>query len=226
MKSDPVAENFNDVAEQYDSQRRLFIPCFDDYYETTVSFLAGIINNPSHILDLGAGTGLLSKYLYEKFPEAEFTLTDIADQMLDVARKRFSGLSGFHFLSGDYTKDLPDREFDLITSALSIHHLTDEEKESLYANSFGRLKPGGCFVNLDQFNPSSEAMKEPFNRFWYDFIDNSTITDEEKKMWLKRRELDKENSIDDTKSILEKCGFKTVECIYSYYKFGVIVAVK
>ena len=33
-----IAENFNQGAKRYDEQRKLFIPCFDDYYGLSVSF--------------------------------------------------------------------------------------------------------------------------------------------------------------------------------------------
>ena len=48
------------------------------------------------MLDLGAGTGLLSYYWYEQCSSAEYMLVDIAEEMLDVSRKRFSGLHNIH----------------------------------------------------------------------------------------------------------------------------------
>jgi len=226
MDFDKVANRFNDVAEEYDSQRRMFIPCYDDFYGTSVSFLSRILPKPQTILDLGAGTGLLSRYFYEKYPNARYTLVDIADQMLDIARKRFAGAENFTFAACDYTRDLPEQSFDLIGSALSIHHLEDAARESLYRNAYEKLNPGECFINLDQFIPSSALMNAPFTEFWHDYIDNSEITPEARSAQRKRSELDRENSIDETKRILSDCGYKSVECVYSYFKFGVVIAVK
>ena len=45
-------------------------------------------------------------------------------------------------------------------------------------------------------------------------------------MWLQRRELDRENTIQETLELLKQSGFKQAECIYSYMKFGVILAIK
>lgn len=91
MEIEKILERFNQVAEKYDEQRKLFIPCFDDYYGTSITFLSKIRNDFRDILDLGAGTGLLTKYLYEKYPNANYTLVDISDQMLEIARQRFKG---------------------------------------------------------------------------------------------------------------------------------------
>ena len=68
MERDKITERFDIVADQYDSQRRYFIPCFDDYYKTSLDFLASIRKDFVSVLDLGAGTGLLSKGNFEKLP--------------------------------------------------------------------------------------------------------------------------------------------------------------
>ncbi|MBP8958948.1 MAG: class I SAM-dependent methyltransferase [Bacteroidales bacterium] len=226
MSNKIMSETFNEVSRKYDQQRRLFIPCYEDYYGASVSFLSFIRPNVNNILDLGAGTGLLTEYLFDKYPNAFFTLIDIAEQMLEVAKQKFLYKANFKFLVGDYTENLPGESYELISSALSIHHLSEEKKFKLYKNSFETLIDGGVLLNLDQFNSSSKEMNEYFTKYWYSFIDKSGISEQEKEVWLKRRELDKENSINETKNMLYNVGFKIVECIYSYQKFGVIIAIK
>ena len=226
MEIDKISRRFDQVAEKYDLQRRLFIPCFDDYYGTTVSFLAKSKNNFKSILDLGAGTGLLTKYLFDHFPEAHFTLADISEKMLEVGRRRFAGMKNFNFIISDYSKGLPLKSFDLIASALSIHHLENDAKFNLYKQVYDKLDDDGCFINLDQFNADTNKMNIFYNNWWYDIIKKSKITENELKSWLERRELDKENTLDETKIMLKEAGFKIVESIYSYMKFGVVLAIK
>ena len=38
-----IEEQFDLIANEYDSGRRKFIPCFDDYYEKTTAFAASFI---------------------------------------------------------------------------------------------------------------------------------------------------------------------------------------
>ncbi|MDD3364864.1 MAG: SAM-dependent methyltransferase, partial [Syntrophomonas sp.] len=68
-----VKEKFNDIAINYDSQRRKLIPCFDDFYSIAVA-VAETSNETPNILDIGAGTGLLSSFVLEKIPNANLTL--------------------------------------------------------------------------------------------------------------------------------------------------------
>ena len=109
-------------------------------------------------------------------------------------------------------------------SALSIHHL--DEKEKLYKNIYSKLNKNGCFINLDQFISKSEKINNLYNSWWYDYINNSGITPEEKEAWQERKKLDKEISIDETKILLGKSGFENIEYIYNFMKFGVIIAIK
>ncbi len=226
MGIDKIRDLFNTAALKYDEQRKLFIPCFDDYYQTGASFISEIRGDFRSVLDLGAGTGLLTKYLVEKFPDATYTLVDASEQMIEIARTRFEGKRNFNYLISDYSGGLPSGIHDLIASALSIHHLEDKAKMSLYKDIFNNLADGGFFLNLDQFNASSEFMNDHFNSYWYNTIIHSGIVEKERELWLQRRELDRENTIAESIAMLKQAGFRSVDCIYNYMKFGVILAIK
>jgi ubiquinone/menaquinone biosynthesis C-methylase UbiE len=226
METEIIKDRFNLIAQKYDEQRRFFIPCFDDFYQTSISLLSTIRNDYNSILDLGAGTGLLTKYLWEHFPQAHYTLVDVSDEMLEIAKQRFAGLSNFEYQVTDYSQTLPPKQFDLITSALSIHHLTESDKAALYANIYKNLPENGILINLDQFNPTSELINDYYKQYWYNQIEKDETLKNEKHLWLKRRELDKENTIAETLETLKSIGFSHADCIYSYMKFGVILAIK
>jgi ubiquinone/menaquinone biosynthesis C-methylase UbiE len=56
-----IEEQFNKIAGEYDENRRKFIPCFDDFYQKTTDFITSNIDAPNRVIDLGAGTGLLTE---------------------------------------------------------------------------------------------------------------------------------------------------------------------
>lgn len=223
MENEKIASRFNSAAGEYDKQRRLFIPCFDDYYGIVQTFLE--FNRPEvrTVLDLGAGTGLLTMYVKQVFPDASYVLVDLAGQMLEIARKRFDGCENVRYEINDYSESLPESTFDLIISALSIHHLNEFQKQSLYQNIFKKLNRNGCFINLDQFNAESEKLNDFYTKSWYESI-KSRVGEGERNSWLSRRELDKENTVSQTIEMLRESGFRDVECIYQYMKFAVTVA--
>lgn len=117
-----IQEQFNRIAEEYDKNRRKFIPCFDDFYCSSTAFLSSSIKTPKRILDLGAGTGLLTYYWYQHYSKAQFLLVDIAEEMLKIARKRFQGIESVLYRIMDYNYELPKEDYDTVISVLSIHH--------------------------------------------------------------------------------------------------------
>jgi len=96
----------------------------------------------------------------------------------------------------------------------------------LYKNIYLNLNKGGCFINIDQFIVKSEKINNLYNKWWYNYINNSGIKPEDKEAWLERKKLDKENTIEETIKLLIKSGFENIECIYNFMKFGVIIAIK
>ena len=146
-----IEKQFNLIAEEYDGNRRKFIPCFDDFYQNTTKFIVSNKNEPKRIIDLGAGTGLLTYFWYQQCPNSEYVLVDIADEMLNVARKRFESIGNVSYQIENYIDKLPDGFFDTVISALSIHHLEDEDKAKLFTRIYNSLPSGGLFINYDQF---------------------------------------------------------------------------
>lgn len=225
MNVDNIREQFDTIAKQYDEGRRCFIPCFKDYYVRSMGVLKNILPTAHRVVDLGAGTGLLTREMYRLYPQAHFTLIDLSDDMLDVARKRFAGLANFEFRVADYSRDLP-QGCDIICSALSIHHLEETQKRQLYRAVYDALPNGGVFINLDQFCATSPSIDEAYNKWWLDYIDHSGITPEAKDRWLERKKLDRENSVRATLGLLREVGFGEVECVYEFMKFATVVAIK
>ncbi len=221
-----IEEQFNLIAKKYDKNRRKFIPCFDDYYEFTTKMILDNIDSPRRVLDLGAGTGLLTYYWFKECKTADYVLVDIADEMLNVSRKRFAGLVNIHHKILDYTKQLPEGEFDTIISALSIHHLDDGQKADLFKRIYEKLPVGGIFVNYDQFCAGTPMMNQWLDSYWEKQIYSSGLTGSDIEQWKERKQLDKECSVEEEIEMLKKCGFSDTKCLYSYHKFSVIVVVK
>lgn len=218
---DEIKRKFDEVSEKYDGQRRKFIPCFDDFYGITLAAATTAKENPN-ILDIGAGTGLLSSFLIKRYPNATYTLIDLSEKMMDMAKERFSNLPNVKYIIGDYTKYDFSEKYDIVASALSIHHLEDESKKELYKKIYSILLKNGIFVNADQVNGDTPFI-ETFNRtIWIQSIENSGLSLEERLAGYERMKLDKEATLNNQLVWLNDIGFTDVSCIYKYYKFAVM----
>ncbi|MCR4926317.1 MAG: methyltransferase domain-containing protein [Clostridiales bacterium] len=222
-----IQEQFDFIAKEYDKNRKKFIPCFDDFYINSTDFiLSNISYKPKRIIDLGAGTGLLSACWYKYCPNSEFVLIDIAENMLDIAKERFSGLDNVSYQTMDYIDKLPEKDFDTAISALSIHHLEDESKKALFSRIYDRLPTGGMLVNYDQFCAGEPELNRWYDTYWEKQLDSSDLTENDIELWKERRTWDKECSVEKEVEMLKDCNFKSVKCIYSYRKFAVVMAIK
>lgn len=221
-----IGAQFNLIAKEYDAKRKIFIPCFQDFYEGATDFILSNYREAKNVLDLGAGTGLLTKFWYQQLQNARFTLVDVAKDMLDVARLRFGGDDRMRYVVGDYTQGLPNGDFDVVISALSIHHLDDQEKKTLFEDIYKRLPKGGMLVNYDQFSAGDATLNEWYDKTWISKLRQSNLTERDIELWKQRRLLDKECSVEAEVDMLKNSRFDIVKCVYSNQKFAVIVAIK
>ncbi|MFP4470911.1 MAG: class I SAM-dependent methyltransferase [Bacteroidales bacterium] len=81
------------------------------------------------VLDAGCGFGAVAIELAKKFPQAQITGIDLADPLLEMAR-RFAANTGLsripEFIRGDVIKtDFPDNHFDVVISSFMLHIVED-----------------------------------------------------------------------------------------------------
>src|SRR5437899_13000434 len=77
-------------ADTYNAERRRLVPCFDLFYGTVVELVARTVPANPRILDLGAGTGLLSALVAERVQPRFLHLLDASAEMLARAQVRLA----------------------------------------------------------------------------------------------------------------------------------------
>ncbi|MEO6851614.1 MAG: methyltransferase [Mucilaginibacter sp.] len=215
-----VKEQFSSVSKKYDSQREYLIPCFKDFYSACLPLVKSLTHAKS-VLDIGAGTGLFSQFVYDLNPDLDFMLTDLSGQMLNVARERFEGLHNFEYIELDFSKDALPGKYDLIISGLAIHHLQDVDKAKLYKNAYLALNDGGLFINADQVAGKNLLFDSLYKYYWRETVSNSGLDHEALIQAFERTKLDKLAPLDTQLKMLEKAGFNEVDCIYKNMNFAV-----
>lgn len=144
-----------DIPRHYD--KGLGPNIFVDYAEALVDECCK--EKPTNVLELAAGTGILSRMLRAGLPgEAALLVTDLNAPMLELAKTKLSGAENVHYAVVD-AMDLPfeDATFDLMACQFGVMFFPD--KAASFREAARVLKPGGRYV----FNVWSAMEKNPFS---------------------------------------------------------------
>ena len=126
------------------------VPAYGRLQEAVAAASAGIA--VTRVLDLGTGTGETLAAVLARHGAAAAVGVDRSEAMLDAARTRLHGFP-VELRVAELSDPLPDGPFDLVVSALAIHHLAGPDKAALFARIAGVLRPGGRFVLGDVVIP-------------------------------------------------------------------------
>jgi len=97
-------------------------------------------------LDLACGTGILTRKIAEKFPNAKIVGIDITKSYLDMAKKNSNSFDNISFILDDAEEFKLDSKFDCITASYLPKYC---DPEILVKNCVAHLKPGGKIIFHD-----------------------------------------------------------------------------
>ena len=216
---------FDEVAQGYDRACRQSMPDLDSFYGAVVEGLPFGRDEELRVLDLGAGTGLLSATVAERFPAAVITLVDVSEEMLREARRRFAGQPGrFEFRVMDYAREpLPGEpgDFDLIVSALSVHHLAHSDRRETFKKIHVSLRSGGWFINADQIAGETPEAEQDYHEEHMRRVHGAEVSEEHLKGAPPHMKAVEHATLHAQMTWLEEVGFEKVECAYENNRFAV-----
>lgn len=222
-----VQRAFDLAAVDYDRTRRKLVPGFDDFYRAAIDLIPFPHEQEIKVLDLGAGTGLLAAFIAYSFPNARITMVDISNEMLERARERFEmGGARFRFEVSDYGVEPIQEKYDAVVSALSIHHLPDDQKRSLFRRIHGALNPGGVFVNAEQYRGATAEQEQLHQLRWLTRVKELGVDERDLAAAQARMKFDRAARLDEQLEWLGEAGFRDIDCAYRNLIFVVYAGLK
>jgi len=135
--------------ETYEAMVASEVPGYHRLQERVAAATAG--RGAARILDLGTGSGVTARSVLRHHPRAQLVGIDESAEMLAAAR---------HILPPEtelkvarLQDPLPGGPFNLVVSALAVHHLNGAGKADLFRRVAAVLLPGGRFVLGDLIVP-------------------------------------------------------------------------
>jgi tRNA (cmo5U34)-methyltransferase len=219
MRENNTRTAFDTTASTYDLDRAKLIPGCGRFYQWAIDLIPA---GAKKIVDLGAGSGLLSVLIRERFPDAELHLVDFSAPMLDLARARMGEDARLFFHQADYLNDpLPD-DVCSVVSVLSIHHLEDEGKKRIFSRIYGMLRKNGVFVNADHIAGPTVALEDRYQATWLAQVRANGATEQQMADSLYRQKEDRRAPVGAQLGWMRRAGFAGVDCWFKDNCFAVM----
>ena len=206
--SEQVAEFFGERAQSYDE----FIPrLVPQYHECNALMLDLVTEPPARILDVGAGTGMLSALVLDRFPAAQLVAIDLSADMLAECEAKLSGFAGrFALIQGAYPALDFGAGFDLVVSSLVMHHLSHADKRAGFGKLFDAMNPGGTLLVRDVVAAPTPALNRRYAAMWRDTVQAYGYDD---MSWFDEHlETDNPAPVEDQVAWLAEIGFADAAC--------------
>ncbi|MBI4369023.1 MAG: class I SAM-dependent methyltransferase [Elusimicrobia bacterium] len=191
---------------------------------------------PLHILEMGTGTGLLTRRILEQFPLAEVFGVDGSERMLNMARqkleafdRRFIGVqSTFESCPWDA---IPKAKFDAVVSAFSLHHMDHAAYPDFFNSLWKVLKVGGQVTIADYTRSRFDRLQERYEDIWAETRTRQTnqafglalSKNEVRAQNDARHQLEGDNPapVEDLLRWLSEAGFEETECYWKHFCYCV-----
>lgn len=154
---------------KFEVKKGVLIPRFDT--ESLIEIARLTCRNPTYILDIGTGTGIIGITLKRIFPDSYVIMTDISDTAIEICKKNIIGVlgktEGIEVIKSDVFEDIWEKigwgKFDLIISNPPYISKKDYEKlsEDVKKEPFEALYGGinGLDFYIKIANRSKEFLK-------------------------------------------------------------------
>jgi L-threonylcarbamoyladenylate synthase len=151
-----LGHQFHFEPDRYVADIRAEVPDYDRLHDELIRCSDDGPRPVRRVLDLGTGTGETARRLLEHHPDAFLVGLDESPVMLAAAARQLPA-DRVRLVVGTLENPLPESGFDLVCSALAVHHLPGESKRDLFGRVRDALEPGGRFVLADVVVPADGA---------------------------------------------------------------------
>lgn len=219
LKSRKVKEHFEEEAAEFDEIILKIIPNYEEMINALINSIPFNETDSFKVMDLGCGTGTVTKLLKERFPKATVTCLDLAENMIEMAKLKLNKFENINYLTGDFYHFNFTEAYDVVISSLALHHLaTDYDKKEFYGKILEALNPEGIFFNADVVLGSNTYLQYLYHQKWKEFMNQSISMKEIEEKWVPSADgEDHPAKLIDQLNWLCDIGFKHVDVIWKYY---------
>lgn len=226
-KTEDIKSHFEDISERYDKVILKNIPFYDEFLDALIGLIPFEKVKEIYVMDLGCGTGNLTKRIKQNYPHARIICIDISPNMIEVAKLKLKEYQDIEYLIKDFYNIKFENQYDVVLSSYSLHHLiTDDDKKTFYQKIYNNLNKGGIFFNLDVVLGSNEHIQNYYMEEWKKYLREGYSKTKVQKILEQYYYEDSPAKLIDQLKWLEDIGFGKVDVIRKYFNFAIYGGIK
>ena len=218
-------QHFDRMAEQYDT---LFVPHVGGYNAMHGAILEMLPEAPSQtgrILELGVGTGNLTQQVLERLPGSHVVGYDLSAHMLAQTREKLTPvIDRVQLIEADISHATFVGPFDMVISAIAVHHVPPRSKPALFQRLHAALCPGGVLIIGDTFRAPTPALDDTYRRLR---AANHAAPVQDTAAYTAYRQHagpagGSSTQLQNYLRWLRQAGFTSVDCVWKHFALAVV----
>ncbi len=178
-------------------------------------------------MELGVGTGTLTASILAAFPHARLTGIDLSPRMIARAREKLRPYRDRVSLVAGDLGAFQEGTYDVVLSALAIHHLADADKWRLFRRVHRSLTPGGYFGDADDHLPEDPIFDSRYTEIATRLQRAGAAAGgwtSPQAVWHDHERFDHPSTLSAELAALERAGFRHVGVPWRFFGQAVVWA--
>jgi tRNA (cmo5U34)-methyltransferase len=232
MTQAEIRARFNEeVAIAYSQRKPVWLPDYDRSLTLVTKMLEPTFAGKKsvRVLDLGAGTGNLSRRILQAFKNCHVTLVDFSQNMLNEAPIVLAAFLGRYEIKQEdfWEMELLADSYDAVISSFALHHGRGEAVyQRLYKNIFRWLKTPGAFICCDVVDGDTAELAALNMAGWRRYLSGKISPTDIERMFSNYKREDSPISLRKHMSCLSEAGFTKADVLWKRFNFAVYTGIK
>ncbi len=220
----------HETAAVYSQDSPIYLPDFAAAFALVIKSVTSHLPAAPRFLDLGAGTGNLSRRMLEAVENSHGTLLDFSPNMLAGTSTVLASYQGrYDTICADFfSAEFAAQQFDVVISSFALHHARgDEEYLQVYRHIHRWLKPGGVFTCCDVVSGDTPHWTALNEQGWQGYLRAVDFPEEQiERIFASYYVEDTPISLSRHLALLHEAGFTHTDVLWKQYNFAVYCAQK
>jgi tRNA (cmo5U34)-methyltransferase len=218
-------KHFDLLAAQYDA---LFVPRLGSYeamHDAILSMLPPSHERALRVLELGPGTGNLTRKVLERLPNSRVVGYELSAEMLAQAREKLTPMiDRVCLIEADISQGAFDGPFDVVVSAIAVHHVPPRAKPALFRRLYSALQPGGALIIGDTFRAATPALDATYRQLRAAAASDATSQTAAYEAYRQQAGPAGGSSTHLSNYLrwLGQSGFHSVDCVWKHFSLAVV----